>query len=209
MAGRDECKDSMGGVRGEKRDSIGQTMMAFSERFYDRNSESDEDDKWSQLRDENGVDVKLGPGQVAPRGFKLIGGTHSGEVKLALFLSKGTLEVEVICARDICPGEKEEPDTYVKTYLRDGDRWIHKRKTRVIRHSRNPQYRQTLKYGSCDALGRNLLVMLWEKKQGFESNQGLGGAEVDLELLSLTTLNVGWYPIFPIHTLGTQTADSP
>ncbi|XP_053594404.1 regulating synaptic membrane exocytosis protein 1 isoform X2 [Microplitis demolitor] len=205
---RDERKDSMGG-RGEKRDSIGQTMMAFSERFYDRNSESDEDDKWSQLRDENGVDVKLGPGQVAPRGFKLIGGIHSGEVKLALFLSKGTLEVEVICARDICPGEKEEPDTYVKTYLRDGERWIHKRKTRVIRHSRNPQYRQTLKYGSCDALGRNLLVMLWEKKQGFESNQGLGGAEVDLELLPLTTLTVGWYPIFPIHTLGTQNDNSP
>lgn len=45
MSGRDERKDSMGG-RGEKRDSIGQTMMAFSERFYDRNSESDEDDKW-------------------------------------------------------------------------------------------------------------------------------------------------------------------
>ncbi|KAK1136530.1 hypothetical protein K0M31_001081 [Melipona bicolor] len=184
--------------------------MNIPERFYDRNSESEEEDKWSQsARNENGVDAKLGRGQVPPKGFKMIPGGQSGEVKLGFCLSKGTLEVEVICARDICPGEKEEPDTYVKTYLRDGDRWLQKRKTRVIRHSRNPQYRQTIKYSSCDALGRNLLVMLWEKKQAFESNQGLGGAEVSLDHLPLTRLTVDWYPLFPIHTLGTHTADSP
>lgn len=184
--------------------------MNIPERFYDRNSESDEEEKWSQpTRNENGVNAKLGRGQVPPKGFKITAGGQSGEVKLGLCLSKGTLEVEVICARDICPGEKEEPDTYVKTYLRDGDRWLQKRKTRVVRHSRNPQYRQTIKYSSCDALGRNLLVMLWEKKQAFESNQGLGGAEVSLDLLPLAQLTVDWYPLFPIHTLGIHTADSP
>ncbi|KOC70477.1 Regulating synaptic membrane exocytosis protein 2 [Habropoda laboriosa] len=104
---------------------------------------------------------------------------------------------------------RSNTDTYVKTYLRDGDRWLQKRKTRVIRHSRNPQYRQTIKYSSCDALGRNLLVMLWEKKQTFESNQGLGGAEVNLDDLPLSQLTMDWYPLFPIHTLGTHTADSP
>ncbi|XP_076751785.1 regulating synaptic membrane exocytosis protein fife isoform X2 [Xylocopa sonorina] len=192
--------------RGERKESI----MNIPERFYDRNSESDEEDKWSQpTRNENGVDAKLGRGQVPPKGFKMIAGAQNGEVKLGFCLSKGTLEVEVICARDICPGEREEPDTYVKTYLRDGDRWLQKRKTRVIRHSRNPQYRQTIKYSSCDVLGRNLLVMLWEKKQAFESNQGLGGAEVSLDLLPLAQLTVDWYPLFPIHTLGTHTADSP
>ncbi|KAK2576804.1 hypothetical protein KPH14_005440 [Odynerus spinipes] len=184
--------------------------MDIPERFLDRSSESDEDDKWSQtVRAENGLDVKLGRGQIPPKGFKMITGPQNGEVKLGFCLSKGTLEVEVICARDICPKEKDEPDTYVKTYLRDGDKWLQKRKTRVVRHSRNPQYRQTLKYSSCDALGRNLLIMLWEKKQGFESNQGLGGAVVNLDLLPLTRLTVDWYTLFPIHTLGTQTADSP
>lgn len=34
-------------------------------------------------------------------------------MKLGLCLSKGTLEVEVICARDICPGEKEEPGNFL------------------------------------------------------------------------------------------------
>lgn len=133
-------------------------------------------------------------------------------MQLGFYLCKGTLEVEVICARDICPEEKEEPDTYVKTYLRerDGEKWLQKRKTRVVRHSKTPQYRQTLKYGRCDTLqGRHLLVMLWEKKQGFESNQGLGGAEVDLDLLPPKEFIFDWYPLFPIHTLGTHNADSP
>ena len=209
-----------------------------------------------------------------------------GSVKLTLFLNKETFEVEVICAQEICPGEREEPgkemqivflfwrlenfslcplyskvlknypvsfdiivfkysvyfytvknskknvvliivfsnasyliihlvwivspfpDTYVKTYLRDGEQWLQKRKTRVIKHSRNPQYQQTLTYESRNALGRNLLIMLWEKKQGFESNQGLGGVEVDLKALPSTKCT-GVYPLFPIHTLGTQNADSP
>jgi len=103
-------------------------------------------------------------------------------------------------------------DTYVKTYLRerDGEKWLQKRKTRVVRHSKSPQYRQTLKYGRCDVLqGRHLLVMLWEKKQGFESNQGLGGAEVDLDSLPPKEFIFDWYPLFPIHTLGTHNADSP
>lgn len=103
-------------------------------------------------------------------------------------------------------------DTYVKTYLRerDGEKWLQKRKTRVVRHSKNPQYRQTLKYNRCDILqGRHLLVMLWEKKQGFESNQGLGGAEVNLDLLPPKEFIFDWYPLFPIHTLGSHNADSP
>ncbi|KAL0117950.1 hypothetical protein PUN28_008967 [Cardiocondyla obscurior] len=198
-----------GSRRGERKDSV----KEIPERFYDRNSESDEEEKWSQsARNENGVDLKLGRGQLLPKGYKINAGTQNGEVQLGFYLCKGTLEVEVICARDICPEEKEEPDTYVKTYLRerDGDKWLQKRKTRVVRHSKTPQYRQTLKYGRCDTMqSRHLLVMLWEKKQGFESNQGLGGAEVDLDLLPPNEFIFDWYPLFPIHTLGTHNADSP
>ncbi|XP_020291700.1 regulating synaptic membrane exocytosis protein 1 isoform X3 [Pseudomyrmex gracilis] len=195
--------------RGERKDSV----MEIPERFYERNSESDEEEKYSQsTRNENGVDLKLGRGQILPKGYKIMSGAQNGEVQLGFYLCKGALEVEVICARDICPEEKEEPDTYVKTYLRerDGDKWLQKRKTRVVRHSKNPQYRQTLKYSRCDTVqGRHLLVMLWKKKQGFESNQGLGGAEVNLDLLPSKEFIFDWYPLFPIHTLGTQNADSP
>lgn len=38
-----------------------------------------------------------------------VAGAQNGEVQLGFYLCKGTLEVEVICARDICPEEKEEP----------------------------------------------------------------------------------------------------
>lgn len=79
----------------------------------------------------------------------------------------------------------------------------------VVRHSSEPQFRQTLKYQACDVLGRSLVVMLWERQGGFEHNQGLGGAEVALDSLTLTHLTTGWYPLFPIHSLGSDSNDSP
>ncbi|XP_076262722.1 regulating synaptic membrane exocytosis protein fife isoform X2 [Rhynchophorus ferrugineus] len=150
---------------------------------------------------------RLGPGQIKPRGFRL-SGTKPVEIKLGLLMTKGQLEVEVVCARHIAQKDTP-PDTYVKCYLRDGDRWLQKKKTRVCRHSCEPQFRQTLKYQACDVLGRSLVVMLWERQGGFEHNQGLGGAEVALDSLTLTHLNVGWYPLFPIHSLGSDSNDSP
>lgn len=38
------------------------------------------------------------------------------------------------------------PDTYVKCYIKDGERLRHKKKTRVVRHSAEPFYKQTIKY---------------------------------------------------------------
>ncbi|XP_068081190.1 regulating synaptic membrane exocytosis protein 2 [Anabrus simplex] len=154
-------------------------------------------------------EVQLGPGQIQPRGYRLSSGRH-GEVYLGLLMTKGQLEVEVMTARNIACEEREtSPDTYVKTYLRDGDRWLQKRKTRVIRHCFEPQFNQTLRYSACDVLGRTLLVMLWEYQKGFEHNQGLGGAEVALDKLQLTQHTSGWYPLFPMHSLGSDSNDSP
>lgn len=54
---------------------------------------------------------------------------------------------QVISARNIVPVDCETPpDTYVKCYLKDGDRLRHKKKTRVVRHAAEPTYKQTLKY---------------------------------------------------------------
>lgn len=55
--------------------------------------------------------------------------------------------LQVISARNIAAADCETmPDTYVKCYLKDGDRLRHKKKTRVIRHSAEPVYQQSLKY---------------------------------------------------------------
>lgn len=115
---------------------------------------------------------RLGPGQIKPRGFKL-SSNKPVEIKLGLLMTKGQLEVDVglvdclrlflrslsvqvVCARHI-PSKESPPDTYVKCYLRDGERWLQKKKTRVYRHSCEPQFRQTLKYQACDVLGRSLV----------------------------------------------------
>ncbi|XP_054286465.1 regulating synaptic membrane exocytosis protein 1-like isoform X1 [Macrosteles quadrilineatus] len=198
--------------RGQRRASAGKdgrgrkgSMMVGMERtepLVSCSSPSDEEDRWSTKSEAK----PLGPGQIQPRGHKKSAGNQA-ELKLSLLMTKGQLEVEVVCARGI--KEDPPPDTYVKTYLRDGERWLQKRKTRVVRHSCEPQFRQTLRYSACDVLGRSLVVMLWEKQKGFEHNVGLGGAEIAFNRIKLTQVTLGWYPLFPIQTLGSDSNDSP
>ncbi|XP_075225744.1 regulating synaptic membrane exocytosis protein fife [Lycorma delicatula] len=195
-------RDKQGSRRGKDTKGRGRkgsvAVVEKIEASFTCSSPSDEEEKWSSK------DLKpMGPGQIKPRGYQQTGNL---KLKLSLLMTKGQLEVEVICARGI---EGEPPDTYVKTYLRDGERWLQKRKTRPVRHSLEPQFHQTLRYSACDVLGRSLVIMLWEKQSGFEHNVGLGGAEVALDAIKLTTLTVGWYPLFPIQTLGSDSNDSP
>ncbi|XP_073997742.1 regulating synaptic membrane exocytosis protein fife isoform X2 [Rhodnius prolixus] len=187
---------SLAGGDMRRKDSAVQLELTFNQ-----SSPSDEEDKWSTKSEVK----QLGPGQIQPRGYQQkLGGQV--DIKLSLLMTKGQLEVEVICARGI---KGEPPDTYVKTYLREGERWLQKRKTRVVRRSNEPQFRQTLRYAACDITGRTLVVMLWERQGGFEHNAGLGGAELALENLVLTQITVGWYPLFPMHTLASDSNDSP
>ncbi|XP_065348857.1 regulating synaptic membrane exocytosis protein 1 isoform X3 [Cloeon dipterum] len=161
-----------------------------------------------------GDTIILGPGQIRPRGFRLaqVAGGY-GEIKIELLMTKGQLELDIVCGKglnSISRGDSP-PDTYVKSYLKDGDRWLQKRKTRVCRASYDPVYNQKLRYNACDVLGRMLIIMLWERLKGFESNQGLGGAEIALDKLQLTQATNAWYPIFPMNAFNglDEPLDSP
>ncbi|XP_065295580.1 protein piccolo [Dermacentor albipictus] len=135
---------------------------------------------------------EVGPGQKNSRRDL----ARLGELKLGFIMTKGQLEVEVVCARGLPLGSGgTPPDTYVKTYLKEGDRQMQKRKTRVVRHSCEPQYRQTLKYTAADVLGRSLLVTVWERARGFDHNQPLGAALVQLDRLELSRLTLAWYAL--------------
>ncbi|XP_013140064.1 PREDICTED: regulating synaptic membrane exocytosis protein 2 [Papilio polytes] len=147
--------------------------------------------------DEEGV--PLGPGQLPPRGSHLP--PLHAEINISIIMIKGQLELEVSHARRVYGVNGEVPDSYVKCYLRDGDKWLHKRKTRVIRRTTEPHFKQTLKYQASDALGRTLVVMLWQRCGGFEHNLALGGAEICLDKLSLPQRTYGWYPLFPATSL--------
>lgn len=61
-----------------------------------------------------------------------------------------------------------------------------------------------------DLLGRNLVIMVWQKCVGFEHNQGLGGAELSIAKMNMVGNRIGgWYPLFPMHSFGFDSNDSP
>lgn len=97
----------------------------------------------------------------------------------------------------------------MKTYLRDNDRLLCKRKTRVVTKSCNPEFNQVLKYPIKDLSDRSLVVMLWSRQKGFEHNHGLGSAEIRTDTLKLSDHVSGWYPLFPIQKIGSESNDSP
>ncbi|XP_061401174.1 regulating synaptic membrane exocytosis protein 4-like, partial [Musca vetustissima] len=152
--------------------------------------------------------LQLGPGQIHPKGYRLTTERH-GELKMGFSKIKGCVEVELLCARKIVPVDCETPpDTYVKCYIKDGDRLRHKKKTRVVRHSAEPIYKQTIKYQCSDVFGRNIVIMVWQRCVGFEHNQGLGGTEVNLDKLNMDERVSGWYPLFPMHSFGGSDSDN-
>nr|XP_026486870.1 regulating synaptic membrane exocytosis protein 2 isoform X3 [Vanessa tameamea] len=144
-------------------------------------------------------EVPLGPGQLPPRNAHLP--PLHAEINLSIIMIKGQLELEVSHARRVYGVNGEVPDSYVKCYLRDGEKWLHKRKTRVIRRTTEPHFKQTLKYQASESLGRTLVVMLWQRCGGFEHNLALGGAEICLDKLTLPQRTYGWYPLFPATSL--------
>ncbi|XP_052847162.1 regulating synaptic membrane exocytosis protein 1 isoform X1 [Drosophila gunungcola] len=157
---------------------------------------------------ESSYGLKLGPSQIHPKGYRLTTARY-GELKMGFVKIKGNVEVELICARNIVNEDCETPpDTYVKCYIKDGDRLRHKKKTRVVRHAAEPLYRQTIKYQSSDVFGRNIVIMVWQRCVGFEHNQGLGGTEVNLDKVSIGQPINGWYPLFPMHSYGGSDSDN-
>ncbi|XP_017138602.1 regulating synaptic membrane exocytosis protein 2 isoform X1 [Drosophila miranda] len=157
---------------------------------------------------ESSYGLKLGPSQIHPKGYRLTTARY-GELKMGFVKIKGNVEVELICARNIVNEDCETPpDTYVKCYIKDGERLRHKKKTRVVRHSAEPFYRQTIKYQSSDVFGRNIVIMVWQRCVGFEHNQGMGGTEVNLDKVNIGQHINGWYPLFPMHSYGGSDSDN-
>ncbi|XP_022235735.1 regulating synaptic membrane exocytosis protein 3-like [Limulus polyphemus] len=154
--------------------------------------------------------IRRGAGQVFSPRMKLDQVETLGEIKLGFLLTKGQLEVEVFCACQLPPSSLgQPPDTYIKTYLKEGEKQIQKRKTRVIRSTTSPQYRQTLKYNMSDIQGRHLLVMVWERQKGFDHNQPIGAVEIELGRLDLSRSMTCWYPLYPLASRQIGSVVSP
>lgn len=49
-------------------------------------------------------------------------------------------------------------DTYVKTYLVEGQKTIQKKKTHVVKATTDPVFRRKIKYSACNVHGRHMRV---------------------------------------------------
>lgn len=52
-------------------------------------------------------------------------------------------------------------DTYVKTYVMQGNKVMQKKKTSINKDGADPNYREKIKYSACNALGRHMKVSIF------------------------------------------------
>ncbi|GAB1608458.1 regulating synaptic membrane exocytosis protein 1 [Argonauta hians] len=135
-----------------------------------------------------------GPGQIEA---VQPGDETKGCMKLGFIVTKGQLEISVITAQGLRRSDKSLPqETYVKTYIMQGNKTMQKKKTSVNKEGGNPNYREKIKYSACNALGRHLKINIWEKQKTFDKKVCLGEIVVKLENLDLSKHTVGWYQLF-------------
>lgn len=60
-----------------------------------------------------------------------------------------------------------------------------------------------------EVYGRTIVIMVWQKGIGFDHNQGIGGAEINLEDLCMREQCLAWYPLLPINSIASDSNDSP
>ncbi|CAF1054232.1 unnamed protein product [Rotaria sordida] len=164
----------------------------------------------------------VGPGQVTPRNYEnmIQDYINMGKIQLGLIVTKGLLEIDIICAKRLeriinentdnhgARIEDIPPDTYVKTYLRTGTRRVQKRKTTTVRGSYNPEYHSKLKYNACNVMGRRLQVTVWQRGGKFEKNQCIGEAFIQLDNLTLNQHTIAWYILFREKLVESEFYDS-
>ncbi|KAK7476058.1 hypothetical protein BaRGS_00032685, partial [Batillaria attramentaria] len=153
----------------------------------------------------------LGPGQVPPKPSSET--LVCGDVKLGLAVSKGQLEVDIICVRGLHRTPHSHlpayaPDTYVKTYLVEGHKTIQKKKTQVVKASADPIFRRKIKYSACNVHGRHMRIVVWERPRNFERKQCLGETVVKLDSLDLSVHTIMWYKLFPLNSTDLGSTDS-
>uniref|UniRef100_T1JGG2 C2 domain-containing protein n=1 Tax=Strigamia maritima TaxID=126957 RepID=T1JGG2_STRMM len=160
------------------------------------------------MESEDALLVTLGPGQIIPRGLYMNSRPEDqscGEIQLSIVMTKGHLVVQVIAARDLPKIANRAPDTYVKTYLKEGgDQKKQKKKTQIVKQSTNPQFRELLKYYGRDVSGRSIVVSVWQRRS-FNQRQPIGVAKIQLGVLDLSQITRAWYRLFPMNK---HTSDS-
>ncbi|GAB0091120.1 C2 domain [Sergentomyia squamirostris] len=120
-----------------------------------------------------------------------------GEIKLSLQYHRGALTVMVHHARSLpVTTGGQEPNTYVKAYLKPDPTKATKRKTKVVRKNCFPSFMETLEYRMPLEIIRNraLQVTVWSH-DSLQENEFLGGVQLDLGALNLKEEIIRWYQL--------------
>ena len=75
-----------------------------------------------------------------------------------MVINQGYLELHVLAARNIPNNPGGLPDTYVKTYLKEGERRFLKKKSRLVVANRDPFFKHRVKYLASDLPRRYIFL---------------------------------------------------
>ncbi|XP_059622925.1 phosphatidylinositol 4-phosphate 3-kinase C2 domain-containing subunit beta [Phlebotomus argentipes] len=120
-----------------------------------------------------------------------------GEIKLSLQYHRGALTVMIHHARSLpLTTGGQEPNTYVKVYLKPDPTKATKRKTKVVRKNCFPSFMETLEYRMpLDFIqSRSLQVTVWSH-DSLQENEFLGGVQLELSKMNLREEIIRWFPL--------------
>uniref|UniRef100_A0A1I8M8C7 Uncharacterized protein n=2 Tax=Musca domestica TaxID=7370 RepID=A0A1I8M8C7_MUSDO len=118
-----------------------------------------------------------------------------GQLKLSMQYRREVLTVMIHHAKGLpLLAGGQEPNTYVKCYLKPDDKKATKRKTKVVRKTCVPSYMETLEYRMPLEIiqNRELHVTVWSHDT-LQENELLGGFKIDLRKYDLRKETIEWF----------------
>ncbi|XP_011297544.1 phosphatidylinositol 4-phosphate 3-kinase C2 domain-containing subunit beta isoform X2 [Fopius arisanus] len=151
------------------------------------------------LRDQQNADIHLRKVKVgnwwAER--KILENVQCGQIKISLHYTRGTLSVMIHHARGLPKvANAQEPNTYVKVYLKPDPTKATKRKTKVVKKNCHPSFMEMLEYRMPLEViqDRALEATIWNHDT-LQENEFLGGIHLPLSHLDLTRETIEWFPL--------------
>merc|ERR1719204_887220 len=126
-------------------------------------------------------------------------GKICGRLKLSIFYSRDALKVMIHHIENLgfTDQSREEPNAYVKVYLKPDPSKQTKRKTKVVRKNCNPSFMEMLEYRVPlhTVKSRTLYASVWDCSQ-FQENMFLGSVSLPLGEIDLEAgVQEKWYPL--------------
>ncbi|KAG5682039.1 hypothetical protein PVAND_011430 [Polypedilum vanderplanki] len=215
----DEILKSLKAVRGE----LGRTMSLCRETEYNnrmsrRGSKINYDNDYENWRNsqsnlkaqQNQTALSLGPGQRKPKNF-ILNSPKYGELFVEFHTTKSCLEIKILGTRNLSFNYTDSPDTFIECFIKDNnDRIRQKRKSEIVRNNMIPAYNTIVQYAMSDIYRRSITFIIWQCNIAeCERNIGLGAIEIYFGNYKFDQIYSGWYPLFPLYSLGLADLLSP